>query len=76
MRPAEPRDIVVLSRNWKPLNLIARKIRETGIPAVTPGGEGLLETREAKDALSVLEFAIDPTNDIALAALLRSPMFC
>lgn len=76
MRPAEPRDIVVLSRNWKPLNLIARKIRETGISAVTPGGEGLLETREAKDALSVLEFAIDPTNDIALAALLRSPMFC
>lgn len=76
LRPAEPRDIAVLARKWAPLESIGRELRAAGIPAVSTGGEGLLKTREAIDAMAVLEFAIDPTNDIALVALLRSPMFC
>jgi len=76
LRPVEPRDIAVLGRKWAPLEAIGREIRAAGIPAVNSGGEGLLKTREAIDAMAVLEFAIDPTNDIALVALLRSPMFC
>lgn len=74
-RPAEPRDIAILSRKWAPLGMIANEIRARGIPAVSTGGDSLLETREAIDAMCVLEFAIDPANDIALAAILRSPMF-
>jgi ATP-dependent helicase/nuclease subunit A len=42
---------------------------------VHAGGGNLIETREAKDAIALLRFIANPTDDLALVALLRSPFF-
>lgn len=73
LRPIEPRDIAILGRTWGPLELYSNALSARGIPALQAGGGSLLETREAKDAIALLRFLADPTDSLALAAVLRSP---
>jgi ATP-dependent helicase/nuclease subunit A len=49
--------------------------REFDLPAVHAGGGSLLDTREAKDIWALLRFLAVPYDNLALAALLRSPFF-
>ena len=71
-----PGDIAILSRTRSALDVYIEALTEAGVPAVNTGGGDLLETREAKDARALLQFAADPHgDDVALAALLRGPMF-
>ena len=74
-RPIRPGDIALLSRARAPLDIYIEALLKRGVPAVNTGGGNLLETRTVKDALAVLAFAADATDDIALVALLRSPLF-
>ena len=74
-RPLRPGDIAVLSRVWAPLEIYGDALAASGIPSVHAGGGNLLETREAKDAIVLLRFLADPTDDLALVAVLRSPFF-
>jgi len=74
-RPIQPGDIAVLSRTWDPLELYGRTIEHQGIPIVQAGGGNLLDTREAKDAAALLQFLADPSDNLSLIALLRSPFF-
>jgi ATP-dependent helicase/nuclease subunit A len=74
-RPVTPGDIAILSRTRAPLEVYIDALLRAGIPAVNTGGGDLLETREAKDAMAVLQFAADPADDIALVTLLRGPFF-
>ncbi len=69
------REIAIISRTWRPLDDYLRVLSANGIPAVHAGGGSLLDTREAKDIYALLSFLVDPTDDIPLAALLRSPFF-
>ena len=46
-----------------------------GIPILQAGGGNLLDTREAKDAWALLRFLANPSDDLALVAVLRSPFF-
>jgi ATP-dependent helicase/nuclease subunit A len=64
-----------LSRTWNPLALYGETLESQGIPVVLAGGGNLLDTREAKDAWALLRFLADPTDDIALVSVLRSPFF-
>ncbi len=75
LRPVTPGDIAILSRTWEPLELYGETLVSVGIPVVLAGGGSLLDTREAKDAWALLRFLADPTDDIALVAVLRSPFF-
>lgn len=75
LRPIRPGDIAVLSRTRAPLDIYIDALLKAGILAVNTGGGNLLETRTAKDAIAVLAFATDRTDDIALVTLLRSPFF-
>jgi ATP-dependent helicase/nuclease subunit A len=75
VRPVRPGDVAVLSRVWAPLELYGEALAAVGIPSVHAGGGNLLETREAKDGLALLRFLADPTDDLALVAILRSPFF-
>lgn len=75
LRRIRPGDIAVLSRTRAPLDIYIDALLKEGIPAVNTGGGNLLETRTAKDAIAVLAFATDRTDDIALVTLLRSPFF-
>ena len=75
LRPIEPADIAILSRAWDPLDVYHEALAAAGIPAVHMGGGDLFETREAKDIVVLLRFLADPSDDLALIAILRSPFF-
>jgi ATP-dependent helicase/nuclease subunit A len=75
LRPIAYRDIAILSRTWSPLELYGQALESQGIPILQARGGSLLETREAKDGWALLHFLADPTDDIALMAVLRSPFF-
>ena len=68
-------DIAVLSRTWAALDEVELFLQEAGIPTVNIGGGNLLETPEGRDIRAFLHFLADPTNDMALLTLLRSPFF-
>ncbi len=74
-RPIETRDIAILARTWDPLDCYTETLQASGLPAVLAAGGNLLDTREAKDGLALLQFLADPSDNLALAALLRSPFF-
>lgn len=69
------RDIAILSRTWAAVDIYIDALSASGIPAVNAGGGKLLDTREAKDAVAILSFLADTTDDISLAAVLRGPFF-
>lgn len=50
-------------------------LERAGIPFVTVAGRGFYDRPEVRDVLNVLAAIADPTDDLALAGLLRSPMF-
>ncbi|PZV14914.1 MAG: hypothetical protein DCF21_12290 [Leptolyngbya sp.] len=75
LREIQPKDIAILSRTWGPLELYGNAIAARDIPILQAGGGNLLDTREAKDAWAMLRFLADPTDSLALAAVLRSPFF-
>ncbi|UBF30457.1 UvrD-helicase domain-containing protein (plasmid) [Kovacikia minuta CCNUW1] len=75
LRPIQYRDIAILSRTWSPLELYGQALENQKIPILQAGGGSLLETREAKDGWALLRFLADPTDDIALLSVLRSPFF-
>lgn len=75
LRDIQPKDIAILSRTWGPLELYGNAIAARNIPILQAGGGNLLDTREAKDAGALLRFLADPTDSLALAAVLRSPFF-
>ncbi|MFQ5594948.1 MAG: UvrD-helicase domain-containing protein [Anaerolineae bacterium] len=50
-------------------------LEEAGIPFVTVAGRGFYDRPEVRDLLNALRAIADPTDDRALAGLLRSPAF-
>ncbi|MDQ8022749.1 MAG: UvrD-helicase domain-containing protein [Moraxellaceae bacterium] len=74
-RPARYADVLILTRRKTQLGIYEAALRAAGIPFVSPGRGGLLETLEAKDLLAVLHFLADPASDLHLAHSLRTPAF-
>ena len=50
-------------------------LEQAGIPFVTVAGRGFYDRPEIRDLLNALAAIADPTDDLALAGLLRSPAF-
>ncbi|MBK8313257.1 MAG: hypothetical protein IPL01_04110 [Acidobacteria bacterium] len=75
LRPLRPGDFAILSRVGQPLDIYLEALMSAGVPAVHMGGGSLLETRESKDAISLIRFLAEPDDDLALVAVLRSPFF-
>ncbi len=68
-------DIAVLARNWQALGVYGEVLPALGVPAVHTGGGNLLALREVQDGIALLRFLAGPDDDVALAAVLRSPYF-
>ena len=69
------RDIVVLLRSVKgKANIMLDVLRQTGIPAYAELDAGYFREIEVQIMLSVLTVIDNPRQDIALAAVLRSPL--
>ncbi len=74
-RPIQMGDIAILSRTWDSLDIYCDTLEAQGLQTAHAGGGNLLETMEARDGRALLQFLADPTDDLALAAVLRSPWF-
>ncbi len=74
-RPLRYSDIIILLRNRSHAASYEQALREAGIPYVGANRGTLLESQEARDLLNLLELLVTPFNNLALASLLRSPLF-
>ncbi|BAD78583.1 hypothetical protein syc0393_c [Synechococcus elongatus PCC 6301] len=75
-RPIAYGDIAILCRRRAPLETVYGEVlNQAGIPVLVNGGGSLLETPVGYDLQALLEFLVYPSNDLALATLLRSPAF-
>src|SRR5690606_32760845 len=75
-RPVAPGDIMVLVRKRDSfVHALSRSLKNRGVPVA--GADRLLLTDHIaiKDLLAIARFALQPQDDLSLAALLRSPIF-
>ncbi|CAH1196435.1 ATP-dependent helicase/nuclease subunit A [Paenibacillus auburnensis] len=75
MRPVVYGDIVILLRSariWTPLMI--EELRLEGIPAFGDQNKGYFQATEVEIALSLLQIVDNPSQDIPLAGVLRSPV--
>ncbi len=74
-RPIKFNDVAILLRGRTHLRALEVALAEHGIPYVLSAGIGFYQTQEILDFLSLFKFLLNPEDDVALAALLRSPFF-
>ncbi len=74
-RPCEPGDIAILVRSRTPVDALAAALTDAGIPHRIEAGFDPLATDEVRDLLTTLRAVDDPTDELALATALRSPLF-
>jgi len=68
-------DMALLFRASKSFSVYEDALEAVGIPYVTVAGRGFYDRPEVRDLLNALTAIADPTDDVAMAGLLRSPAF-
>ncbi|MBI1422930.1 MAG: AAA family ATPase [Gammaproteobacteria bacterium] len=68
-------DIMILFRSRTRVNDYERALREAHIPYLGTERGTLLDSLEVKDMINLLQWLITPFNNLALAGILRSPLF-
>lgn len=74
-RPLRYSDILILSRRRTHIQDYQAALRSLGIPYQAAGKGTLLETLEIQDMLALLKVILAPHTDLALAQVLKSPLF-
>jgi ATP-dependent helicase/nuclease subunit A len=69
------RDIAILTRANMALGELQRALDDYHIPSIVLGGMTFYETREVRDLILLLTVLVNPHDEVALAGLLRSPLF-
>ena len=75
VRDANPSDFYILVRNKTHVLEMETALRIYGLPYQSPRKGGLLQTLEAADIRALLNVLLTPSNNLALAQVLRSPIF-
>jgi len=73
-RAIQYRDIAMLFRAMTEVHIYESALRRSGIPYVTVDGKGFYAREEIADFIQLLRFLDNKTDEVALAAVLRSPM--
>jgi ATP-dependent helicase/nuclease subunit A len=73
LRPASAGDVAILVRSLDGVEAVATALRDVGIPYQTHGGRAFYQRQEVDDIRNLLRFCTDTSDDVALAATLRSP---
>lgn len=73
-RAVEYRDIALLFRAMTEVHIYEAAFRRKGIPYVTVDGKGFYAREEITDFIQLLRFLDNKTDEVALAAVLRSPI--
>ncbi len=68
-----PRHIALLFRTRTSIPHFERALAERGVPYVTAAGQGFFERAEVLDCIMMLRALSQPLDDMAFAAVLRSP---
>ena len=71
--PLDYGDIAILCRASTSFAVYENALERAGIPFLTVAGRGFYGRPEIRDLLNALAALADPTDDLALAGLLRSP---
>jgi len=72
-RPLHYGDIAILCRASTSFSAYEDALEQAGVPFLTVAGRGFYGRPEIRDLLNALQALADPTDDLALAGLLRSP---
>jgi ATP-dependent helicase/nuclease subunit A len=73
LRPLDYGDVAILCRASTSFAPYENALERAGIPFLTVSGRGFYGRPEIRDVLNALAALSDPTDDLALAGLLRSP---
>ena len=75
VRPASYGDILILMRNRTHIDIYEDTLKQHGIPFIGNKKGGLLDNLEIQDLSCLLNTLITPYNNLALAQVLKSPIF-
>ncbi|MBN1919012.1 MAG: UvrD-helicase domain-containing protein [Verrucomicrobia bacterium] len=75
IRPARYGDVAILLRTKRNLSELRIALRAHGLPHLVYKGTGFYQSPEVRDVYMALRFLADPSYDLGLAAMLRSPLF-
>ncbi|MBE9560543.1 MAG: PD-(D/E)XK nuclease family protein, partial [Proteobacteria bacterium] len=75
IRPIEFSDIMILMRNRTHIDIYEDALKQHGIPFIGSKKGGLLENLEIRDLNCLLNTLITPYDNLALAQVLKSPIF-
>ena len=75
VRPASFGDILILMRNRTHIDIYEDALKQHGIPFIGNKKGGLLDNLEIQDLSCLLNTLITPYNNLALAQVLKSPLF-
>jgi len=73
VRPLDYGDIAILCRSSTSFGSYENALERAGVPFLTVAGRGFYGRPEVRDVLNALQALADPTDDLALVGLLRSP---
>lgn len=73
-RPLDYGDIAILCRASTSFEPYENALAAAGVPFLTVAGRGFYGRPEVRDVLNALQVIADPTDDLELAGLLRSPV--
>jgi ATP-dependent helicase/nuclease subunit A len=68
-------EMALLFRSSTAFAVYENAFEQAGIPFITVAGRGFYDRPEIRDLLNILAAVADPTDDLALVGLLRSPAF-
>jgi ATP-dependent helicase/nuclease subunit A len=71
----QPQQLMVLARRRASLSVMQEELRRQHIPALQPEKTQLGDAPEVQDIVALLDVLLSPTNDLALAQALKSPLF-
>ena len=74
-RPARYGDVAILLRRTSFLHVYEEALERQGVPYYVVAGGGFYKQQEVLDVLHVLRVLDDPSDDLHLAGVLRSPLF-
>jgi ATP-dependent helicase/nuclease subunit A len=74
-RPLTFRDIALLLRSRNALEEFEQAFIRNGVPYVVSGGVGYFQTQDVYDMYNYLRFLLNRSDDVALAGILRAPLF-
>lgn len=74
-QPIRPCDIAILVRTQSQITSVTEVLKARSISAVSPTSDDLFRTPEVLLMTALLKVIDNPTDDVALAGLLRSPVF-